>query len=169
MKGRMATEFVVQYSELLVRDAARCFLIRFARRNLVGAGVAVLIASIVCLLLGADWWYVAALATLGCGLAVLVMMLGLAYTRAAVAKFKAMSDPTVRWGFDDESITTHSDLGSAQLRWKCVSDVWRFPKVWLLFFGKHGWGYSTLPVEELPPELKEYILARIQSNGGNIA
>ncbi|WP_171473781.1 hypothetical protein [Frigoriglobus tundricola] len=142
---------------------------RFARRDLIVASVAVVGALVACLGLGVDWRYAAALAALGSGLALLVIAVGWAYTRASVAKFRAMSDPTVRWSFGDESFATRSDLGAVELHWKSVSAVWCFPKVWLLFFGTHGWGYSTLPVEGLQPELREYILARIQSHGGKIA
>ncbi|HYT94329.1 MAG TPA: YcxB family protein [Gemmataceae bacterium] len=164
----MTHEVAVHYSEGIVRQAARCFLARFIRRDAIIGGGAALLALGAWLGFGFDWPYAAALAGSGFVLVAVVVFVGLAYVRAAVGKFRAMRDPTVLWRFGDESLGTTSELGTVELKWEVVSEVWRFPDVWLLFFGSSGWGYSTLPTTSVSPELQEYILSRVTTHGGRI-
>ncbi len=165
----MTHEVAVQYSEEVVRKAARCFLARFIRRDALIGGAAILLALGAWLGFGLDWPYPAALAGLGCVLVALVLLVGLAYVRSAVGKFRALREPTVLWRFGEESLATSSDLGSVEIKWAVVSEVWRFPGVWLLFFGSRGWGYSTLPTASVSAELQEFILSRVRTHGGSIA
>lgn len=167
----MSQEVVVHYTEAIVRQAANYFFARFLRRNVVNVVVGV---GLPMLGLGAwllsvlDWPFAAALGGLGIMLVGMVVFAGFAYGRAAVARFREMRDPTVLWRFEEEFFATKSELGSGELKWRAVSEIWRFPGVWLFFFGKNNYGYSSLPTAELSPELQEYILDRVQANGGKI-
>jgi hypothetical protein len=154
----MAHEVSVHYTEAIVQRAARQFLMRFIRRDVLIGVAAVLFAVVIWLGFGLDWQYAALLAGLGIALVAMVVFVGFVYVRASVGKFRAMRDPTVQWRFGDESFATVSDIGSAELKWLAVIEVWQFPDVWLLFFGKRGWGYLTLPTANLSLEQKEYIL-----------
>ena len=166
---RMTYEIRVCYTEAVVRRAAQRFLARFTRRDVaIGLGAALAGAG-AWLGLGLDWPYAAALVGVGLALVALVVLVGLAYVRAAIGKFRAMADSTVLWRFGDDSLATASDLGSVEIRWQAVSEVWRFPEVWLLFFGARGWGYSTLPTDALETEVQDFILARIRANGGKVS
>jgi hypothetical protein len=165
----MTYEVQVHYTEMLVRKAAHRFLARFARRD-VAIGLGGVLAGIgAWLALGLHWPYAVALVGAGLVLIALAVFMSLAYVRSALGKFRALADPVVLWRFGEDSLATTSNLGSAEIRWQVVSEVWRFPEVWLLFFGSKGWGYSTLPTDALKPDVQEYILARIQANGGKVA
>lgn len=164
----MDYEVEVTYSEATVRHAARCFLTRFIRRDvLIRLGGALMALGALVWLEG-TWPYAAILGGMGLALVALVVSVGLAYTHSAVTKFQSMRDPVVRWSFGDNSFAARSDLGSTELKWEALSQVWRFHDVWLLFFGASGWGYSTLPTNALSPEVKEFILSRIKTHGGKI-
>lgn len=165
----MTHEVPVRYTDETVRQAARLFLARFLRRNGVIGAVAVLLALAGSWGFGIEWPYTAALGGLGLLLIALTACLGFAYVRSAATKFRALRDPTVTWRFGEQSLGTTSDLGSAEIPWEAVSDVWQFPGAWLLFFGKRGWGYSTLPTGDLSPELQDYILSRVKAHGGRVA
>jgi hypothetical protein len=162
----MMYEIQVDYSETVVRRAALHFLTRFIRREAVIGFVLAFVAIGAWLGFGIDWRLAAVFASIGLGLAALVIFVGLAYVRSAIGKFRLMKIPTVTWRFEDDCLAARSDLGSVEIKWQAVSAVWRFPGVWLLFFGTRGWGYSTLSTAALGSEVLEYVLARIRANGG---
>ena len=164
----MTYEVTTLYTEATVRRAAKHFLVRFTRRDaIIGIGAA-LAGFGSSLWFGLHWPFAVALGGLGVALVALVFAVGLLYVRSAIGKFRAMENPTVLWRFNDESIATTSELGSAEIKWRTVSEVWRFPEVWLVFFGASGWGYSTIPTSSLSGEVQEYILGRIKAHGGKI-
>lgn len=111
-----------------------------------------------------DWRLCAVLGSVSIGFVILIISMGFLYVRSSAAKFRAMRDPKVRWRFTEETLGTRSDLGSSEISWRMISDVWCFPEVWLIFFGKQGYGYSTLPTVGLNGELKDFILAKALAN-----
>jgi hypothetical protein len=165
----MPYEISVCYTEAIIQRAAKYFFGRFTRREAVIGLGAVLAGAAAWFGLGLDWAYAVALAGAGLALVAVVVLVALAYVRGAVGKFRAMRDPTVRWRFGDDGLATTSELGSVEIKWEAVSEVWRFPEVWLFFFGASGWGYSTLPSDTLKPEVQGYIVSRIQANGGKVS
>lgn len=161
----MTHEVAISYTETMVRQAGRRFLMRFAGRDiLVGLGMMVL-APAMWLGWGLDWPYAAVLGGAGLVLLLVVVSAGILSVRTALAKFRALRDPTVVWRFSDDFFATRSDLGSVEIRWEAISEVWRFPEAWLLFFGKTAHGYSTLPTACLSPELQEYVLSQVSAHG----
>jgi hypothetical protein len=164
----MMYEIQVDYTETVVRRAAMHFLTRFVRRDAVIGLAMVCFAFGAWLGLGVDWRFAAVFACVGLALVSIVSFVGLAYVRSAIGRFRAMRVQQVLWRFDNDCLATKSDLGSVEIKWQMVSAVWRFPEVWLLFFGRYGSGYSTLPTNALMPEVKEYVLGRIQANGGKV-
>lgn len=162
-------EVRIEYDEATVRLAAWRFLARFARSRdfLIGLGL-LAVALGAWLGLRLDFGSVAILLGLAVILIAFAMASGLLYVRAALAKFRALKDPTVVWRFSDEVISTRSDLGQAEIPWRLVTRVLRFPEVWLLFFGPGGYGYSTLPTAGLNAELRDYVVARVRANGGKV-
>ena len=160
------TEITVEYTEAIIRNAAKRFLVRFAVRDTIIGILFALFSLGAYLGTDVDWRLCAVLGGVGIGFVILMISLGFFYIRSSAAKFRAMRDPKVRWRFTHVTLGTRSELGSTEISWRMISDVWCFPEVWLVFFGKQGYGYSTLPTAGLNIELKEFILAKVGTHSG---
>ncbi len=78
-----------------------------------------------------------------------------------------MESPQAIWRFTDDAFSVGSDIGQAEFSWRIVKKLWRFDDVWLLFYTNQT--YSTLPVGEIPDEVKQFIVDRIRSHGGKVS
>jgi hypothetical protein len=159
-------EVAVPHSEAVARQAARRYFGRLFRRDGLAAVGGLVLALVAWRALGLDWLalILGAISALLLGLLVAVWF---AHTRAALAKVRAMRNPTVVWRFTDDRLSADSELGAVSMPWRSVARIWRFPEVWLLSF-RGGFGYSTLPTEPLTAEIREFIEARVRENGGRI-
>ena len=81
------------YTEALVKRAARDFLVRFVRRDLLTGIAGGLAALVAWLYFGVGWYYAAALGGVGLFLAAVVVFAGMAYVRSALGKFRAAAKP----------------------------------------------------------------------------
>jgi hypothetical protein len=77
-----------------------------------------------------------------------------------------MSKPTAVFEFTDEEISSETDLGSSRMKWKAIKKIWRFPEAWLLFITE--WQYITLPIADLTDEIRQFILVKVQEQGGKV-
>ena len=68
--------------------------------------------------------------------------------------------------FDDEGVSTRSDLGASEIKWKLVKKAWAFPEVWLLFVTNNQ--YITLPTKDLGSEAEQFIRQKIEESGGRV-
>jgi hypothetical protein len=154
------------YNEPLLRRAVLCFWWRT-----IGPGFLIflmLAAGFVAWLVsrGDTSWVVGALAT---ALAFAVIMMAVLYVvhyRNTLGKFKAMGNPEVTFKACESSFSVVSALGSSMLQWSSVTEIWRFPSFWLLFFSKAQ--FITLPLADIAPEAQAFILERVQDSGGKI-
>jgi hypothetical protein len=162
-------EIKVDYTEQVVKRAAMHFVLRYVRRDTVVGLVMIFFAFGEWVTEQMEGRFAAMLALGGFVLIGMISFVGLRYVRSAWAKFRSMNIKQVVWRFDEDFLASDSDLGSVKIRWQQVSAVWRYPEVWLLFLGKSGSGYSTLPTESLSSEVREFVLDRIQEKGGRIS
>jgi hypothetical protein len=160
-------EVTILYSEDAMRVAARRFFLRFILRDLVIAAVIILFGLALTIGWGVKWHYAAGFCLVAFALVALVSLAGWRYIRNSLARFRSLTNPTIGWHFSNEVIGAKSEQTSNEFKWNMVSKVWRFPEVWLLFFG--GAGYSVSPVSGLTSEIKEFIVAQVQATGGNVA
>ena len=98
-----------------------------------------------------DWLtgVVAAVATLPIWL-VIVAWSG--FSANEVARFSRMKEPVAEIAFDKESLSFKSDLGSAQVPWSQVTEVWQRPGYWMIFWSIND--FNILPDENMPEALR---------------
>jgi len=162
----MSFEITVRYTEAILRRAARRFLWRFMGREALLPPAGFLLALLLWFVLAVREWYVVVLGG-GClMLTAMVLLAGVLYTNRAVKRFRLMKDPAVVWRFSEEGLSSASELGTIEAKWEAVSGLWRFPDVWLLFFGSTG--YSTLPADSLALELRTFLESKVRQAGGKI-
>jgi hypothetical protein len=87
--------------------------------------------------------------------------------RNALAKFRDLSGSTATFHVDEDSFTVESSIGASTLKWSTVKEVWQFQNVWLLMFSKAH--FSTLPVANLSPQLRLFIVEHVRAAGGKIS
>ena len=151
----------------IVQTAARYFMRRFVIRSsisdfvFIGIGVTLGLTGIISREL-AIGWIVAGLA-----LIVLIIIVALKYVRLARAKFSSMTDPQITYTCTDSTFGTKSCLGSMEVPWKTITQIWKFDDVWLLFFGNHG--YSTLPVNLVGLDVVSFVEERVKATGGKVS
>jgi hypothetical protein len=159
-------EITVEYSEPILRLAARRFFWRFIRRDLV-FGFSLLLIDIAVWLTLEDWKQPLGLLLLALVVIFLPVFMARRYIRSAMARARMLKNPVGIWRFSAETFAARSDSGSGEMRWEHINQIWQYPEVWLLFFGDYQ--YSVLPVANFPPELQEFIVERVRARGGKIS
>jgi hypothetical protein len=163
----MSFEITVRYTEAILRRAARRFLWRFMGREALLPPAGFLLALLLWFVLDVREWYVVVLGG-GClMLSALVLLAGALSLNRAVKRFRTMKGTAVVWRFDEDGLTSESELGRSEGKWQAASALWRFPEVWLLFFGSAS--YSTLPADSLAPELRAFLETKVRQAGGKVA
>ncbi len=86
--------------------------------------------------------------------------------RNGLVKLRDMGAPTAEFTAQDETFTLTSGMGTASMKWSCVAEVWRFDSFWLLLFSRAH--YSTIPLQNVAPEMQSFVLDRVRSSGGKV-
>lgn len=156
----------LHYTEALVRSAIAAFWWRTVGWKFVIAALAVAGSVGYLLLAGDRSWFVGALgAVLGLAL-VLVTALYLVHLRGSLGRFGRMKAKEATLVAESDKLVLSSDVGSSELQWSTVGDVWRFERFWLLFFSRAQ--FVTLPVADLDAGTQEFIVERVRSHGGTV-
>lgn len=157
----------LHYTESLIRSAVVAFWWRTVGWKfllaffMLAGGVAYLLVA------GDRSRFVGALgAVLGLALA-LVTVLYLMHFRGSLARFRRMGSKEATLVAESDMLVLTSDVGSSELRWSAVGEIWRFEKFWLLFFSRAQ--FVTLPLADLDAGAKEFIEERVRKHGGTVA
>jgi YcxB-like protein len=162
----MAHQVALHYDEQLLRRVVLSFWWRVVGPSTIVA-LLVSVAGLVMLISNGDRsWVVGVMGTVvGMGAFCIVLVYVIHY-RNVMHKFRTMGDPEATLVASEESFSFSSGLGSSTLRWASITEVWQFPAFWLLFFAKAQ--FVTIPLADITPEVKAFILARVQDAGGKI-
>jgi hypothetical protein len=163
----MTDGFQLNYTEPLVRSA----LNRFWRR---AVGWKYFVAVILLALItgsaierGDRSWYVGVLGTVTV-LAVLVSVAGyFAHYRRAMGAFRRLTSGAARFEPTETGFRLESALGYSELSWGAVTQIWRYPDMWLFVFSRNL--FSTLPLAAIDAETQSRILSAVRAAGGRIA
>ena len=157
----------VHYTEATIRSAAHRFLKRFLLPEIAVGLAAVVLGALMYGVNAAPLWVALTLGVAGLALVLASGAVALRYVSQARRKFAAMGDAHAVWRFSDAALGTKSGLGTTEIPWRLVTKVWRFDDVWLLFFDAGG--YSTLPTAQLSPDVRDFIVRRVEASGGKVA
>jgi hypothetical protein len=164
----LGTQYAVRvtYERSMVSEAAR----RYAMRAFGWIGplalLMVLFALVNQLRSGDRSWFVGMLG------AVLILALAvglgafLVPYRRAMSKYEAMSSRSAEFIFRETGFAMRSELGAAEVGWSTVERVVRATRVWL--FVLRGASYLTLPVVEVPEEVRGFIEEQVRKHGGRV-
>lgn len=105
------------------------------------------------------WIAVGLFAALGAGVFLL-------HWQRALAGLAALAPPESTWILSESFIGQRSNLGESAIGWEQLHEVWCFPEVWLLFWGRDV--YSAVPTDGLPREAQELIRRRVRETAGRV-
>ncbi len=160
-------QVTVVATQEIVQSAARHFMRRFVVRSsisdlvFIGIGITLGLTGII----GREFaigWIVAGLVLIA-----MILFIALRYVRLARDKFSAMTDPQITYTFTDSTFGAKSCLGSMEVPWNTITQIWKFDDVWLLIFGNHG--YSTLPVKQVDIDVASFVEERVKATGGKVS
>jgi YcxB-like protein len=157
-------EIKLRYSEPLLREAVRAFVFRtiirgfglrfFVACAMVGCCIAYLLAH------GDRSWVVGALASTLLFVGVFFLIIYRAHYCNTVGRYRQMRVPEASLAYTEEQFTLTSEMGSATLPWSAITEVWRYPRFWLILFSRSQ--FSTLPIDCLDAETRAFITRKTQ-------
>lgn len=162
----MIHQTTLVYNERLLRQA----VLKFWWRT-VGVGFFIalgVVAGSFGLLLSRGYrsWLVGVLATVLLFGVAFVVLIYFVHYRSSIRKFKAMGSPEATLTASESSLSFSSGAGSSTFPWSAISEIWRFPDLWLVLFSKAQ--FTTLPLANMAPELRAFVLERVRASGGRV-
>ena len=152
-------ETKLRYSEPVLRAAVRVFVLRSIGRHLGIAFFVVLaglVADLAWLLAHHDrGWMVGFLVAMILFVGAFFAAIYVAHYRNTIGKFRQMLMPEATFGYDEEQFEMTSELGSATMPWSAITEVWRYPRFWLLLFSRSQ--FVTLPIDCLDEPTQAFI------------
>lgn len=164
-------QITLRYSEPLVREAVRAFVTRsiirgFGLRSLIA--FALVVFCLVTLIFQGDRsWVVGAMAATLLFIGVFLLILYLSHYRHTVGRFRKMRVPEAAFSYTEEHFTLASENASTTLPWSMITEVWRFPRFWLILYSRSQ--FSTLPLDCLDAETQAFITRKTERHGPSAA
>jgi len=156
----------LHYSEPLIRRAVKTFWFRVTGWRLFTALFLLLAFLVYSIVAGDRSWSVGVTGSVLAIGVIFSVTLYVVHYRVSVGRFRSMHTPEATLEVGDERFRMTSDVGSSEMRWDIVTEIWRFPEFWLMFFSRAQ--FVTLPLADLDGEAREVILGRVKSHGGKV-
>lgn len=139
----------------LIRTATRRFWLQFVGWSSVIRWLAASVAISVGGIFFRQTWLYGLMAFFIVSLPLIWIMGYSTFLRRAFRRYDRMQSKQITYRFTEQGIGTKSDLGSAEVPWRMLDKIQRYPDVWLLFFGQRDYVY--LPAVEITEPLKSYL------------
>ena len=157
----------LRYSESLLRSAVRSFVFRTITRRFGTAlflAITVLLFGLTIYLLAQNdrSWLVGLLSATILFATGFIVAVFLAHYRNTIGRFRQMRSPESTLAYDDQLFTLTSELGSTTMPWSAITEVWRYPRYWLLIFSPSQ--FVTLPIDCLDQNTKDFISRKTRTN-----
>jgi YcxB-like protein len=159
--------FKLHYSEPLIRSAVWAFWRRVTGWRYFVAIALVLGSFIYSVSSGDRSWWVGVSASILCLAVIFAVALYVIHYRGAIIRFRRMQSPEATFEAGDDRFRVTSDVGSSELSWSTITEVWQFPEFWLLFLSRAQ--FITLPLADLDSEARKLILSRAKLHGAKVA
>ncbi len=161
------TQVKLHYSEALIRLAVKSFWWRTTGWPYVLAISLLLFSFCSALRSGDRSWWVGVFGTMLALGVVFGIALYCIHYRGSLTRFRRMRLPEATFELGDERFRISSDVGTSELAWSTITEVWRYPDFWLLFLSRAQ--FITLPSADLDTNVREFILAKTKSSGAKVA
>lgn len=157
----------VHYSEAMIRRAVRAFWLRTLGVQLAPAFAIIALSLSSVYMLDRETWTVPLLSALALIVVVVAAAGYVVHMRNSLGRFHRMNEPLSTLELRERNFKMTSDVASLETRWDLITEVWRFPDVWLLFFDRSA--FLILPIATLDSAAQAFILERVKAHGGNVS
>jgi hypothetical protein len=152
------------YDSSLLNEALLGFWRRGILRRLL-LPLAVLVAMAAYLWTSGDRsWAMGAIGTLLLFCVGLVVAVYFVHRANMRLRLKSMGAPEALFTAAESSFTVVSGAGSSTIPWSSIGEVWKLKRCWLLILSNAQ--FITIPLADIPPEMRSYMLQRISGSGG---
>lgn len=155
----------ITYDRALIRRALNCFMVKRMRWTGISGFLAAGILLCGERLYGSWGLVVSIFAAVYTFLFALIVCIYLLRLRISYDFIRKSKTPAVKIVFDDEGISTESELGSSKINWQAFDDLLKFPDLWLLTYRKSG--YVTIPLDQISPECQMFIEQKLKDSAAN--
>ena len=155
-------KFQLHYSESLIRKAVRSFWWRATGWRFFIASALVLSSLVYSISTDDRSWRVGVTTSVLCLGLIFATALYMVHYRGAITRFRRMKSPVATFEVGDDRFRVSSDVGSSELSWSTVTEIWQFPDFWLLVLSRSQ--FITLPLADLDSDARKSILDRVKSN-----
>lgn len=158
--------YTLHYTEALLKSVVWAFWRRVTGWKFL-IGLVLMLFSIIGKITSGDrsWWLSALIAVFCLGI-IFSAAIYIVHYKQTIGKFRRMTSPQGTFEVGETHFKVTSDMGSSELAWKTVTEIWQFPEFWLLFFSPSQ--FITLPLADLDLEARSYILDRAKTHGTKI-
>lgn len=162
----MTHQTTLIYSESLLLRAVWRFWWRTVSRRFLIPGL--LIGTLLAIELagGNRSWIVGVLASALVLGAIFPLAIFVAHYRNALQNWQDMGEPRARFVASDRTFKLSTGAGISTLPWTSVREVWQFQDFWLVLFSREQ--FATLPLAGIEPEVRAFMVERVQAAGGKI-
>jgi hypothetical protein len=159
-------EATLHYDDGLMLRATLFYWRRKLGRDYLGWTIGLLAAVVILALLGVAGWFITVLATV-VGVAMLVPIVGVYYARrAARESMRKLDPPRAQVALADDGFTMTTSMGTSNLKWSAVNEVWCAPEFTLVFFSEDT--FAVLPAAGAPAQFLETFAERVRAAGGKV-
>jgi hypothetical protein len=81
----------------------------------------------------------------------------------SLKKFALLDDGRVTLTLNESSVSTESEVGKSEVKWKMFAELWEFLSAYLLLFTNRH--FLTLPKDQTPPEAVAFIREHLKPGG----
>ncbi|MGK6313861.1 YcxB family protein [Neorhizobium sp. DT-125] len=152
--------FPVRFDDEVVSDAVRAFVIqRTVREQRMKWGAAVLmVAACLALIIQGNLTLAVLAIVVACFPALFSAIVWRAHSANAFSRYRRMADRRADVTVDAEGFGIASDLGSGNLTWQNVTEIWERPLSFMLFSGSNA--FNILPRQTMPAEVQAFLSSR---------
>ncbi len=155
---------VLKYSAPLLRQAVLGFWWRVVGIRFLVALALVALGFALSIREGDTSWVTGVMGSVLVAGTLFAVAIYVVHYRNAMQKLKAMGSSEATLEASDDALALSSGAGSASLPWSAVMEIWRLKGCWLLLLSRSQ--FVTLPLADLAPDLKNFILEKVQAAGG---
>ncbi len=156
----------LNYSKQLIKKAARAYWRRYIAPLSIGLLLTLTIILIVDLFIHGKTGYVGHISIIlllsGTTAAASYFMI----LRQAFVPFNRMKKLEAMLELSDDGFKITSNINSSEFRWAVISKIMRLENAWVICFSKYG--IMVLPISNVNPEAKEFILSKIKKYNAEI-
>lgn len=160
-------EINLKYSEPIIRKAIRAYWWKNVGPLFPIIALLLTVFVIYRVVEGDRSWFIGGLGTLVLISFTIMTALYFVDLRRSLNRLRRMKTPEAILELGEDRFKVISDVGSSEIKWDLITNIWRFKHVWLILFSASE--FMTLPIEGISEQSKAFIVKKAEENGAKIA